>query len=453
MASTNTTDYLVSNMNFSTQGSKSNVSNKFESNSFVDKTNSSKSTEYNNEFRKVLNSKTNSKDESNEKLVDKTKENKSLSDVDNNEINELKDKLKKLEEDSKSDSKDDVNEILQSLLNLLKKFEIKEEKGDVNSELLKSIMLNGINENGSSDKQSTILNQLLELLKSDSVQKKLDSDSLGLMNKILNQLGIKSKDNKELSSGIKDLMSHISNIIDNKDSQGEKVLTLRDMLNNGYSQNKDSSLENGNNNNSQTETPKESKKVTKEDKFLNSLIDDKKDNSLDKINLFASRTQAIQGQGVETTRGLTINKATFANDLIKDVKFMSNNGLKELTVKINPGNLGEITINLSQEDGVMKANLKANSKETVALLSQNLADIKGKLTEQNIKVSDVNIELYQDDTTFFKEEGFGGQLAQEQGKNSNNQNSNNTINNVSAVEEDAMENITSGYNNNLDFRA
>lgn len=449
MAGTNTTDYLVSNINFSTQGSKSNVSNKSESNLFVNKTNSSKSTEYNNEFKKVLNSKTNSKDEDNEKLIDKTKENKSLSDADNNEINELKDKLKKLEEDSKSDSKDDINEILQSLLNLLNKLDVKEEKGESNSELLKSIMLNGISENGSSDKQSTILNQLLELLKSDSVQKKLDSDSLGLMDKILNQLGIKSKDNKELSSGIKDLMSEISNIIDNKDSQGEKVLTLKDMLNNGYSQNKDSSLENGNNNNAKTETPKESK----EDKFLSSLIDDKKDNFTDKINLFASRTQAIQGQGVETTRGLTINKATFANDLIKDIKFMSNNGLKELTVKINPGNLGEITINLSQEDGVMKANLKANSKETVALLSQNLAEIKGKLTDQNIKVSDVNIELYQDDTTFFREEGFGGQLAQEQGKNSNNQNSSNTISNVSAAEEEAMENITSGYNNNLDFHA
>ena len=85
---------------------------------------------------------------------------------------------------------------------------------------------------------------------------------------------------------------------------------------------------------------------------------------------------------------------------------MSNNGLKELTVKVNPGNLGEITIKLVQEDGVMKANLKANSKETTDLLSQNLADIKKQLGEQNIKIADVNIELYQDDTTFFKRTRF-----------------------------------------------
>ena len=161
---------------------------------------------------------------------------------------------------------------------------------------------------------------------------------------------------------------------------------------------------------------KDNKEVSKEDKFLNSLIDDDKDSSLNKINLFASRTQTIQNQGVDTVRGLTINKATFADDLIKDVKFMSNNALKELTVKVNPGNIGEITIKLIQEDGVMKANLKANSKETTALLSQNLADIKKQLGEQNIKIADVNIELYQEDTTFFSEQGFGGQLSEEQGR-------------------------------------
>lgn len=97
----------------------------------------------------------------------------------------------------------------------------------------------------------------------------------------------------------------------------------------------------------------------------------------------------------------------------------------------------------------MKANLKANSKETVALLSQNLVDIKEKLTEQNIKVTDVNVELYQDDTTFFNGEGFGNQFAQEQGKNNNS----NIISNRITVEEESMENIETSIDNNLDFLA
>jgi len=104
-----------------------------------------------------------------------------------------------------------------------------------------------------------------------------------------------------------------------------------------------------------------------------------------------------------------------------------------------------------QEDGVMKANLKANSKETTALLSQNLADIKKQLGEQNIKIADVNIELYQDDTTFFSEQGFGGQLSEEQGR-SNSNNNDNTVNNGVITAEELVGNITSN-DNNLDLFA
>ena len=192
------------------------------------------------------------------------------------------------------------------------------------------------------------------------------------------------------------------------------------------------------------------KKLPKKISSCSFLVDEDKDSSLNKINLFASRTQTIQNQGVDTVKELTINKATFADDLIEDVKYMSNNGLKELTVKINPGNLGEITIKLAEEDGVMKANLKADSKETAALLAQNLANIKNHLSEQNIKIGDVNIELYQDDTTFFSGEGLDSQLSKEQQKNSDSSNSENGEINT---EDSLIENIQTIDNGNVNFLA
>ena len=342
------------------------------------------------------------------------------------------------------------------LMNLLNKLGIKEEdiksNGEVNSDILQT-MIEGINGDSTSNSNlSSGIEKLRQLLQTDSVKDGLDTDSLKLMQKLLSNLSANIADDntkatKDIKSGIKNLMSEISNMLDNKQNQNEKVLTLEDMLNKNYSQdNKESSTENERNN---ATASKDSKEVSKEDKFLNSLIDDDKDSSLNKINLFASRTQTIQNQSVDTVRGLTINKATFADDLIKDVKFMSNNSLKELTVKINPGNLGEITIKLVQEDGVMKANLKANSKETTALLSQNLADIKKQIGEQNIKIADVNIELYQDDTTFFSEQGFGRQLSQEQ-ENSNTSNSENGEINT---EDSLIENIQTIDNGNINFLA
>jgi len=418
--------------------SNTNISSKYTSELYKadnSKTTTKYETSKREDFKDVLSSKAKSKDIDTQKVDDINKNETSVDAKDTAEttkVDELKQKLQELEEESKSASKDDVNDILTELLNLLTKLGIKQED-------LKS---NG--DEASKSNSSSIMDKVMELLKNDSVKGNLDTDSLKSMEKLLSNLSANTDATKDIKSGIKNLMSEISNILDNKQSQSGKVLTLEDMLNKNYSQdNKKGSTENGSNSST-------SYKANKEDKFLNSLIDDKKDISLDKINLFASRTQIAQNQGVDTVRGLTINKATFADDLIKDVKFMSNNGLKELTVKINPGNLGEITIKLIEEDGVLKANLKANSKETTALLSQNLADIKKQLGEQNIKIADVNIELYQDDTTFFSEQGFGRQLSQEQGRN--NDSNSNTVNNATMTEDDLTDNIASN-DSNIDIRA
>jgi flagellar hook-length control protein FliK len=397
------------------------------------------------DFKDVLTSKTKSRDED---IKEEPKAEVKDEVKDTNKVDELKEKLKELEDDSKSDSKDEVNNILTELLNLLTKLGIKEEdlksNGEINSDILKTMIEGITGDKTSKSDSSSAMDKLMELLKNNSEKGNLDTDSLKSIEKILNNFSAKLTDDnidatKNIKSGIKNLISEISTMIDNNENQSGKVLTLEDMLNKNYSQeNKDSKEPN-------SEVTKNNKEVSKEDKFLNSLIDDDKDSSLNKINLFATRTQTIQNQGVDTVRGLSINKATFTDDLIKDVKFMSNNGLKELIVKVNPGNLGEITIKLVQEDGLMKANLKANSKETSELLSQNLTDIKKQLGEQNIKITDVNIELYQDDTTFFKEQGSGRQLSEEQGRSKNSNSS--TGNELKINEEDLIDNIATNDNN------
>ena len=432
-------------MGFSVEAANTNLSSKYASQLYKEdnsKTNLKFENYKKENFNNVLSSKTH---RNNENIQKSDKFNK-IQTKDTNKAHELKESLKKVDEDSKSDSKDEINHIPNELLSLLNKLGIKEEdlksNGEINSEVLKS-MING--DTSSNSKLSDIMQRILELLKTDSSKNALDTDSLKLMEKLLDNLKSNFADDsldskKNIKSGLKDLMSEIS-------SKDGKVLTLEDMLNKGYSQdNKDSSTEN---NNFTSKVEKDNKEVSKEEKFLNSLIDDDKDKSLNKINLFASRTQTLQNQGVDKVRGLTINKDNFTNDLIKDVKFMSTNSLKELTIKVNPGNLGEITIKLIQEDGVMKANLKANSKETTALLSQNLTDIKKQIGEQNIKIADVNIEIYKDDTTFFSEQGFGRQLSEEQGRN-NSRNSSND--NKSGIIEDVIEN-NSSKDNNIEFFA
>ena len=143
-----------------------------------------------------------------------------------------------------------------------------------------------------------------------------------------------------------------------------------------------------------------------EEKVLHSILNDGEDNKV--TTKFTLMNNNISSRNIEKVDApKVINRANMVEDIVKSVKYMNSNNIKELVVRINPKDLGEVAIRVIQEDGIMKANLKASSKETYSILSQNLGDIKRYLGEQNIKIQQVDISLYED-TTYFKEE-FQGQ--------------------------------------------
>lgn len=98
---------------------------------------------------------------------------------------------------------------------------------------------------------------------------------------------------------------------------------------------------------------------------------------------------------------VTVNKSTMDLDIKNVIRNMNINNNKELIVKVNPGNLGEIAIKLVSEGDQMKALIKVSSKETFALINSH--EIKTLLSNDSIKISSVDISLYED-TTFFDEQ-------------------------------------------------
>ncbi|NME82767.1 flagellar hook-length control protein FliK [Clostridium sp. SM-530-WT-3G] len=382
-------------------------------------------------FDEVLNFKKDSKVSDKRSIANSSKNFES--DKVKDKINDSKEDIKETDEKENSEDKK-VNDILDELLNglniLIKSNELSQmEKVKENNKILETLIEKLTNNND----KNNLLNQLLKVDSNNF----FDSDILKQLKSFLQQLSGDSNNDNNMNKGINNIISKLDEVLQNSEEQGKNVAPSQELFKQDTSNENSNSGMLGNNN-------------SKENKFLNSLIEDKNDSIDNKINLFASRTQSIQTQNTEA-KGLTINKSTFTSDLIKDVKYMNVNNIKELTVKVNPGNLGEITIRLVQEDGFMKVNLKANSKETAELLSQNLSEIKKELVDQNIKVSEVNIDIYNEDSTFFKEQTFGGQLSQEQ--NNNERKSNNSGHaNVSMDEDDEMqEENLSILDNNLDF--
>ncbi|WP_252214083.1 flagellar hook-length control protein FliK [Clostridium sp. VAP41] len=382
-------------------------------------------------FKDVLNEKSSTKVE-NKNIKDKViNENVNDKDVD------VEEKINEIEEKIDNASKDEIIEMLNSIFNMLSS--VKDENIDVkdlNSDILNSIINNLGKENNDLPK---LLENLLTASESP-LTNLLNSDNKDLLNKLLSKLGNKLDEDTDVSNKVKDLMSQISSSLENKENKTSNFNTAFK----NFEQNANSQM-----NNQNIEEEKVPTSTSDEDDFLNKLLNNNKDDSvLNKINLLSSRNEINSNNTTVPTESVTINKATMSDDLIKNVKLMITNSMKELTVKINPKDLGQVTISLIQENGIMKANIKANSKETFELLSQNLVEMKKAIGEQNIKVADVNVELYQEDTTFFKDESFGRGLAKENQK----QNSNNG----EASEIDSIEledDVTEDLNSNLDFFA
>ncbi|MBU3135975.1 flagellar hook-length control protein FliK [Clostridium gasigenes] len=163
--------------------------------------------------------------------------------------------------------------------------------------------------------------------------------------------------------------------------------------------------------------------VSKEDKLLAKILGGNENAGLNNQNTLINRLNVKSTEVIKEP--MVVSKETMDTDIIKNVKFMMKNAVAELKVKIYPKELGEMTIKLLSEEGILKADIKAISKETYNLLNSNLNEIKKSLEQQNIKIHEVNIGLYSDDPTYHGGESNQDELFKnnqsKQGKNSSKQ--------------------------------
>ncbi|OBR94972.1 flagellar hook-length control protein FliK [Clostridium ragsdalei P11] len=186
-----------------------------------------------------------------------------------------------------------------------------------------------------------------------------------------------------------------------------------------------SSLQNSSNSESGNEnsTGSNSKSTDILNKILGGDGEDTKDSKISKAVNFMTQFNNVKGDNIlvngENVQNLNLNKATFNSDMIKTLRYMDLNNVKQLTVKINPKELGDITINLVMEEGKMKAVLTASNKDAYNLLNSNMQDLSNKLQNNDIKVQSFSLNLYHEDTTFFKN-GSNGNQNQDNEKKSKN---------------------------------
>ena len=144
---------------------------------------------------------------------------------------------------------------------------------------------------------------------------------------------------------------------------------------------------------------------------------------------------------ISEVKPVAVSRETVATDVVSNVKYMVKNQVEQLTVKIYPKELGEITIKIISEDGIMKADIKSTSKETYTLLNSHMEEIKKHLSNESLIIKEVNIGLYED-TTYYSGQGFSNEFNDERNKESYSVEDNDSINIHKEENEEISEEIS-----------
>lgn len=144
---------------------------------------------------------------------------------------------------------------------------------------------------------------------------------------------------------------------------------------------------------------------------------------------------------ISEVKPVAVSRETVATDVVSNVKYMVKNQVEQLTVKIYPKELGEITIKIISEDGIMKADIKSTSKETYTLLNSNMEEIKKYLSNESLIIKEVNIGLYED-TTYYSGQGFSNEFNDERNKENYSVEDNDSINIHKEENEEISEEIS-----------
>lgn len=123
---------------------------------------------------------------------------------------------------------------------------------------------------------------------------------------------------------------------------------------------------------------------TKDRDFSNNEL-----NILNNISTFENNLS----KAIEDAKPVEIRSDYVVEDIEQAIKYIKNNGVEDLTLKVNPKELGELTIKLIKNKGENKVVITSSSSETFKLINENIKEIENHLINLDIKINQVSIEV------------------------------------------------------------
>lgn len=99
--------------------------------------------------------------------------------------------------------------------------------------------------------------------------------------------------------------------------------------------------------------------------------------------------------------GHTINspkEVIIAHQVIDKIDISTIDQMKEIKLQLSPRELGELTIRLLEKNGVISADISVDNEKAKAIMQNEIEVLKQALQEQGLEVSDIQVDIRQNDT-------------------------------------------------------
>ncbi|MFI3210996.1 MAG: flagellar hook-length control protein FliK [Peptostreptococcaceae bacterium] len=130
-----------------------------------------------------------------------------------------------------------------------------------------------------------------------------------------------------------------------------------------------------------------------------------------------SFNQTQETEKVETPIPV-IRQEALEEETIKTIRFMTKNGVEEISVKISPRELGDMTIRLVKESDISTVLIELTNEDAYELINRNLSELIKSLDDSKINIKDVVITINKNDKDL-NEDNFNNHFNQSNNKKNN----------------------------------
>lgn len=117
-------------------------------------------------------------------------------------------------------------------------------------------------------------------------------------------------------------------------------------------------------------------------------------------------TKTVNNAALNPEQFMDIDKLDVLKQITSKVKADYENELNEIKIKLNPQHLGELTIKVSLERGVLSARAFVENTNIKQLLESNIDELKSSLKEQGVEFGSIDVSVGSDSNSEEKNPNF-----------------------------------------------